>query len=255
MSTEGVAPDARTSRFRRPPGRRVAVIAGVWVALTAGALGLAGLMDQPVGAGERDAAQPSAPAEVSEAPASGEAGAGAETPPADAPAAQGDAVTLPPYAMVLGHRLADDVAGLAPMEQAEILRGRAMAGGGDAARLVELGSVMQVIGDAQSADFAFQQALERDPGNVAARVGVAVNPVVAGGDFEAAASALEELAADRPQDQLVRFNLAWVELYRGRTEAARDALMQTIELGEGTRLGQTATALLQATRSVEFQAP
>ncbi len=246
--TRGRAP--RRPRFRRPPGRRVAVIAGVWVALTAGALGLAGIMDQPVGAGERDAAQPAAPGEVSEAPAAGEVEPGTEAPAA----AQDDAVQLPPYAMVLGHRLPDDIAGLAPPAQAERLRRLAMAGGGDAVRLVELGSVMQVLGDAQSADFAFRQALDRDPGNVAAQIGLAVNPAI-GGDMEAAAEALTQMANERPGNQLVSFNLAWVDLYRGNVDAARRSLEQTVALGEGTRLGQTANALLQATKSVEFRAP
>ncbi|HMN98329.1 MAG TPA: hypothetical protein PKD59_02840 [Miltoncostaeaceae bacterium] len=239
------------------PHRRLAALAGIWLALTGGALLLAGALDRPVGAGDRDRAQPAAVA-ASDAPASGVAegaqtdgtmGAGAAT----GAAAGADAVRLPPFAMVLDHRLPDGVAGLDPAGQAEELRRRAMATN-DPVTLVELGSVMQVLGDAASAEFAFRSALDADPGNLAARVGLAVVPATCGrAGLAAAAAELRALAAADPRSQLVGFNQAWVALYAGDAAGARAALRRTRDLGAGTRLGRSAGTLLTAMDSVTFQ--
>jgi hypothetical protein len=254
-------------RVRRIPPRRLAALAGVWLALTGGALLVAGALDQPVGAGERDRAQPAAVA-ASDAAASrvtegaqtdGTAGGGAATgAPAGGSAAGGaparaDAVQLPPFAMVLDHKLPAGVAGLNPAGQAEQLRQRAMATN-DPVTLVELGSVLQVLGDAQSAEFAYRSALEADPGSLAARVGLALVPAT--GDragLAAAAGSLRRLAAAHPRSQLVAFNQGWVALYAGEVPAARAALRRTVALGAGTRLGRSAGTLLTAMESVTFQ--
>jgi hypothetical protein len=244
-------------RLRRVPPRRLLAVAGVWLALTGGAVLVAGALDQPVGAGERDAAQPAAPDPVAEAPARPGEGAGAGAAggdPADGGAASPDAIRLPPFAMVLDHQLPSVVAGLEPSAQAEELRQRAMATN-DPVTLVELGSVLQVLGDAQSAEFSYRSALDADPGNLAARVGLAVVPATAGpGGLDDAAGALDALAADEPGSQLVHFNRAWVALYAGDEARARAALQRTLDLGAGTRLGRTAQTLLVAMRSVTFEA-
>ncbi|MGE0029325.1 MAG: hypothetical protein AB7O78_16160 [Thermoleophilia bacterium] len=262
MSTAHQTARAGTrGRVRRVPGRRLAALAGIWLVLTGGAVLLANAMDQPVGAGDRDRAQPAAVA-ASDVPASrvtegaqtdGTTGGEATQGPAAGGAARADAVQLPPFAMVLDHRLPAGVAGLNPAGQAEQLRQRAMATN-DPVTLVELGSVMQVLGDPQSAEFAFRSALKADPGNLPARVGLAVVPATAdSGGLDRAAAALRALAADDPGSQLVAFNQGWVALYAGKVEAARAALKRTQALGAGTRLGRSAGTLLAAMDSVSFQ--
>jgi hypothetical protein len=250
VTTAPGAHDAPRPRLRRPPARRLAALAGVWVALTGGALAVAGALDQPVGAGERDAAQPAVPGAVSEAPAAAQGGGAPSE--ASSGGAEG-AAQLPPYGMVLERRLPADVAGLPPAQQVEQLRLEAMATK-DPATLVALGSLLQVLGDEQSAAFSYRSAVEADPGNVAARVGLAVVPATAARDLDAAAAALRDVAADNPRSQIVRFNQAWLDLYRGRDEAARRALRRTVALGGGTRLGRTAATLLAAMDSVTFRA-
>ncbi len=230
-------------------------MAGVWLALTGGAVLAAGALDQPVGAGERDAAQPALPDPLAEAPAQPDEGAGAGGgDPSDGGAASPGAIQLPPFAMVLDHQLPSVVAGLEPAAQAEELRQRAMATN-DPVTLVELGSVLQVLGDVQSAEFSYRSALDADPGNLAARVGLALVPATASpGGLDDAAAALDALAADEPGSQLVHFNRAWVALYAGDEAEARAALRRTRDLGAGTRLGRTAQTLLVAMRSVTFEA-
>ncbi|HET6689591.1 MAG TPA: hypothetical protein VFG74_01895 [Miltoncostaeaceae bacterium] len=258
MSTADPAPrTGALGRLRRVTPRRLAVLAGVWLALTGGAVLVADALDQPVGAGDRDRAQPAVPGAVAEAPASrvvegqqtdgtadgGEASRGPAA--ATGAPARGNAVQLPAFAMVLDHRLPADVAGLNLGGQAEELRRRAMTTN-DPVTLVELGSVMQVIGDAQSAEFAYRSALDADPGNLPARVGLAVVPATADRD------GLDQAAAN-PRSQLVGFNQGWVALYAGDVAGARAALRRTVALGEGTRLGRSAATLLTAMETVTFQ--
>jgi hypothetical protein len=264
MSTAHQAARAGTrGRVRRVPLRRLAAVAGVRVALTGGAVLLANAMDQPVGAGERDRAQPAAVA-ASEAPATGvvegpqtdgatDGGAASQGPAATPAPAQANAVQLPPFAMVLDHRLPAGVAGLNPGGQAEALRERAMATN-DPVTLVELGSVLQVIGDAQSAGFAYRSALKAEPRYLPARVGLALVPAMAGpAGLDDAAAALGDLAAANPRSQLVSFNQGWVALYREDLAAARTALERTRALDPDTRLGRSAGTLLTAMDSVTFQ--
>jgi hypothetical protein len=265
MSTADPAPRTGVrSRLRRIPPRRLAALAGVWLALTGGAVLVADALDEPVGAGERDRAQPAVPGAVSEAPASrvvegqqtdgtADGGAASRGPATGGTPARGNAVQLPAFAMVLDHRLPADVAKLNLGGQAEQLRQRAMATN-DPVTLVQLGTVMQVIGDAQSAEFAYQSALKADPGNLPARVGLAVVPATANpGGLKQAAAALRPLAAANPRSQLVRFNQGWVALYAGDVPGARAALRRTVALGGSTRLGRTAGTLLTAMKSVTFQ--
>lgn len=218
------------------------MVVGVWVALAGGALLGANALDSPVGEGARDAAQPAPPGSVAtddpDAPSTSEAPA---TP----------AASLPPFAMVLDHPLPADVAVLPPTQQAEQLRVRAMRTRSPE-RLVELGSVVQFLGDTVSADFAYRSALKYDPESVAARVGLAV---IDGGTGAAglarSSERLRALAATHPREQLVSFNQAWVDIYRSKGAPARAALKRTVALGPGTRLGRTATTLLAALPALE----
>jgi len=268
MSTAHQAARAGTrGRVRRVPLRRLAALAGIWVALTAGAVLIAGALDQPVGAGDRDRAQAAAPGAVSEAPATGVVegrqtdgtadGGAASQGPAATPAspANPNAVQLPRFAMVPDRQLPAGVRDLNLGGQAEALRQSAMATN-DPVTLVQLGSVLQEIGDAQSAGFAYRSALDADPGNLPARVGLALVPVTADpAKLEAAAAALDDLAAAEPRSQLVSFNRGWVALYLEDAAAARAAFGRTVALGAGTRLGRTARTLRTAMGSVQFQPP
>lgn len=229
------APRPAAARF---PPRRVAVVLAVWAGLAGSALLVANALDSPVGAGARDEAQPAVPEQSA-------------TPVAPADPAAAALAALPPFAMVLDHTMPTGVAGLAPIRQAQELRVRAMSTK-DPARFVELGSVLQVLGDLQSAEFSYRSALKFDPQNVAARVGLAV---VDGGSGSAglarASSRLKALAAARPGDQLISFNQGWVAMYQGRNTAARATLKRTAALAPQTRLGRTATALRAALGTFE----
>jgi len=221
-----------TRHAPRLPLRGLALVVGVWIALTGGALLVANALDSPVGAGARDKAQPEAPGTV---------------------ATTGPQVgNLPPFAMVLDHPLPAGIAGLAPARQAEELRTRAMSTRSPE-RFVELGSVLQVLGDAESAEFSYRSALRFDPQNVAAQVGLAVVDGTTGAEGLAiGAERLRALAADHPRDQLVSFNQGWLEIYRGRGDVAREALERTVDLGPATRLGRTAQALLAALEEISL---
>ncbi|WP_217913506.1 hypothetical protein [Miltoncostaea marina] len=215
-------------RRRRPSPRHLAAVAAVWVAVVGAALLTARALDAPVAAGARDAAQPAVPDAV--------AGGTGERPVG----------TLPPFAMVLDRPLPPGVAGLDPAAQAGELRARA-ARTRDPDRLVELGAVMQTLGDAGSAASAYRSAFAIAPGALAPRVGLAVVDGHEGQEALArGAGRLAALVADHPRDQLVAFNRAWVEIYRERRAAARALLRRSRALGAGTRLGRTSGALLVA---------
>lgn len=237
-------PDLRSLTPRALGSRRVAVVLGVWVALVGGALLTANALDSPVGEGARDEAQPAALGPVTPAdPAQGDAPAGPTTP---------DAGTLPPFAMVLDRALPAGVAGLPPGRQAEELRVRAMKTR-DPARFVELGSVLQAMGDRESAGFSYRSALKFDPDSVGAKVGLAVLDGGTGPEgLTRSARRLKALEATHPRDQLVSFNQAWVALYRERGPETKAALERTVELGRQTRLGRTSSALLAALESIEL---
>ena len=224
-----------------PPPRRLALVVGVSVVLAGSALLAANALDSPVGAGARDKAQPEAPGPVA-----------AGAPAAGGAAANPGAANLPPFAMVLDHRLPASVAGLPPVQQAAKLRAGAMSTRSPE-RLVELGSVLQLLGDLSSAEFSYRSALRFDPQSVAAQVGLAVVAGGTGADGLAlSAQRLRALAVVHPRDQLVSFNQGWVEIYRGRGDPARAALRRTVALGPDTRLGRTATGLLAALAKIRI---
>jgi hypothetical protein len=221
---------------RRPPLRRLVILLVAWVALAGGALLVAKALDQPSGESARDEAQAAAPGPIATT-TSGSSGSGA--------------ASLPPFAMVLDHRLPAAISNLPPATQAQRLRLLAMRTK-DPERFVELGSVLQVIGDLPSADFSYRSALKLDPGRLDAQVGVALVPGGSGASGLAEADRrLAALAAAHPDAQIVRFNQAWVAIYRGRPAAARAQLQRTVALGPGTRLGRTSSALIAALEKIQ----
>ena len=196
---------------------------GVWAVVVGGALLTANALDAPVGESARDAAQPASPAPTSSAAAPG---------------------GLPPLAMVLDRALAPAIAALPPVQQVRTLRTLA-TGTGDARRSVELGSVLQLLGDGPGAEAAYRGALAKEPTSIAARVGLTLVEGAAGADgLVAGTRRMQELARAHPRSQVVSFNQGWLEIYRRRADPARRAWLRTVTLGPRTRLGRTAAGLL-----------
>lgn len=212
----------------RLSGRRLAAVLGVWVVAVAGALLIANALDSPVDEGARDEAQAVAPGPVAV--------------PGGAVPADG---SLPPLALVLDAPLPPAIADQPPIRQAARLSELAREDP-TPRRLVELGSVLQLLGDADGAATAYEAALRLDDGDVAARAGLAMVEGAEGAQGLArAAAVLAALARENPRDQLVAFNQGWLEVYRRQAAAAESAWRRTVELGAQTRLGLTATALIQ----------
>lgn len=211
-----------------PPARLLALVA-VALALAAGALGLASVLDRPVGAGDVDAARPVA---------------GDVAVPNVGLTAQGG---LPPLALVLGAPLPPEVRDLPPREQIEALRAAVASEARSPGPLVQLGAALQGLGANVPAEQAYRAALRRDPDNTPAIVGLAmVDGARGAAGRERAARTLRTLARERPESQLVAFNEGWLAIYRRDAAVARDAWMRTIAIEPGTPLGLTASRLLEA---------
>jgi Flp pilus assembly protein TadD len=229
--------------LRRASPRRLAVAAGVWAVVTLAAILIAVALDNPVGAGSRDEAQPVAPGgRVAEAPAEGAAGApaeGAAGAPGAAPA------SLPPLTLVTDRSLPPEVAGLPPGEAVSALQARA-EGGSDPAAWVDLGVALQQLDRPEEAAAAFRGALREDPGHVPALAGLAMAEGDARDRLDAAAAELGRLATAHPDSQLVAANVGWVEFYRRRPEAAHAALERAVALGGDGRVARIARALVEA---------
>ncbi len=223
------APRSPAPPPRRLSSRRLAAVLAVWAVAVGGALLIANALDSPVGEGARDEAQAAAPGPV--AVPGGELGGG-----------EGG---LPPLALVLDRPLPDGIGDLPPIRQAARLSELARSDP-DPRRLVELGSVLQLLGNPEGAGVAFQAAAQRAPDDVAARAGLAIVEGAAGGaGLARAAAGLGALAREHPDDQLVAFNQGWVEIYRRRSAPAQEAWRRTVALDPDSRLGLTATALIQ----------
>lgn len=202
-------------------------MAVAWLAVTAAVVGLAGRLDQPTEVAAPDAARP-------------EVGPVALLP--DGAPAAGE--RLPPLAIVLDAPPPIDIGGLALEEQARRLR-REAALTADPRVLVYLGAAHQRLAQRPEARAAFRDALQLDPGNVGARVGLALDQGAEGGaGLDRGAAALEELAATNPQSQLVAFNGGWLAVYRRDVRDAVAAWRRTIALDGGTPLGRSARQLL-----------
>jgi hypothetical protein len=214
--------------------RRVLVILGVWVVVTGAAIAFAAALDDPVGAGARDAARPADVGEVADPGAT--AGADVSAPE-----------DLPPLALVVDTPLPADLAGLDAREAATRLRDRVLASGGTAEEWVLLGSLLQQIGRSPMAAGAYRAALQVRPGDLAARVGLEmVEGATGGAGATRAAAGLARLAERNPGSQVVAFNQGWLAAYRRDAVAARAAWRRAVALDPGSSLGRSADALLEA---------
>ncbi|MDH3226956.1 MAG: hypothetical protein OEM67_07695 [Thermoleophilia bacterium] len=212
----------------RAPRRRIALVAAVWIAVSAGAVGVASVLDDPVGAGPRDEARPIIAGPIVE--------------PGDELSGRDDG--LPPVGLVLEQPLATDLLNLSIDQRAEELQ-RIAATSADSRRLLELGTVHQQRGDTAAAREAYRDALRLDAGNVAARVGLQMADAATGtAGQEAAADALGELAKELPDSQIVHFNRGWLDIYRREFDGALASLRRVQELDSTTPLGRTAAELV-----------
>ncbi len=212
------------------------ILIGVWIVLAGGAFLIANALDQPAGESAPDEAQAAAPGPIATT------------------AADTQVASLPPFAMVLDHRLPARISGMPPARQAQELRILAMKTKRPE-RFVELGSVLQVVGDPQSAEFSYRSALKFAPDDLDAQVGLAVVSGDSGAaGLDQADRRLAALASAHPDAQIVRFNQAWVAIYRGRSAVAETQLKRTVALGAQTRLGRTAAALIVALQKVRLGA-
>ena len=232
-----VVPDTPRPRrpwLRRPPPRWVAAVLGIWIVVAGGAILLAKSLDSPVGAGARDEAQPAVPGPVASL--------------GTTPSASGQTF----LALFPADALPADVAGLPKPERAARLRALVAAGAGGASARVALGSVLQEQGDGAGAERAYRDALRVAPGDLSARVGLAmVLGAQAPPGPARAAARLASLASANPGSQVVLFNQGLLAVSRGRAGEARREWSATVAAGPATRLGILAARALQALTRVQ----
>ena len=227
----GTAPSTTPARRSL---RRAGVILAVWVVAAGGALLVAQALDSPVGQGARDAAQPAVPGQIDD-PTAG--------------TTDGLVEGLPPLSLILDRPLPPAITALPPIRQVAALRTRAQRTATARAH-VELGSVLQTLGDEVGATAAYRTALRIGGDDPAAEAGLALIEGTRSGDGPARAAArLADLVDARPRDQLLVFNQGRLEIYRRRGDSARAAWERTVELGPDTRLGRVATALIASLAS------
>jgi hypothetical protein len=228
--------DGAQPRSGRVSRRGVSIVVAIWIAVSIGAVGVATLLDDPVGAGPRDSARPIIAGPIVE---------------------QGNELTgrddgLPPIGLVLGQPLSADLLNL-PVDQRAVELQRIAATSGDPQRLLELGTVHQQRGDTGAAREAYRDALRLDAENTAARVGLQMADAATGTEGqEAAAEALEQIARELPDSQIVHFNRGWLNIYRREFDGALASLRRVQELDATTPLGRTAAELVD--RIAEGQA-
>jgi cytochrome c-type biogenesis protein CcmH/NrfG len=224
----------RTSWPRRPPPRWVAAILGIWIVVAGGAILVARALDSPVGAGARDEAQPAVPGPVAalDSDPGGEEGTFLALFPAEAPPA--------------------DIAALPKAQRPARLRALIAGGAGGASVRVALGAALQEQGDGAGAQAAYREALRVAPGDLSARVGLAlVLGAQAPPGPARGAARLETLASANPGSQVVLFNQGLLAVARGRAGEAREAWNRTVAAGPTTRLGILAMRALQALANVQ----
>ena len=215
-----VVPDTPRPRrpwLRRPPPRWVAAVLGIWIVVAGGAILLAKALDSPVGAGPRDEAQPAVPG----------SGGVARHQPERIGARRS-------WRLFPADALPADIAGLPKAERAARLRALVAAGAGGASARVALGSVLQEQGDGAGAERAYRDALRVAPGDLSARVGLAmVLGAQAPPGPARAAARLASLASANPGSQVVLFNQGLLAVSRGRAGEARREWNATV--GGGAR--------------------
>ncbi len=224
------AENDRGARGGRPTPKAILAAVGVTLVVGLAAVGVASLLNDPVGAGARDAARPIV--------------AG----PIVAPGQEltGGPSDLPPLAVVLDQPPPRGIGSLPAEDQIPRLQAL-VASGAEPRRLVELGAALQATRRLEEAREAFEDALSRNPGDVAARVGLAITLGGQGPDgLDQAARDLSDLERRYPDNQIVAFNRGWVGIYLRDAEMARQAWERTVEIDPDSRLGQTSAQLLEA---------
>jgi tetratricopeptide (TPR) repeat protein len=199
-----IAAPAAPAAARRLAGRRLAIVAGVWIALVGSALGVASLLDD----------EPARP-RTSIAP-------------------QG----LPLLRLYLDRDLPAEVLVL-PDIGSQVQRLQELAEAGDEpARWVELGAAAQRLGDLESADFSYSRALELDPDRLEAKIGrVMVDGATGPEGLTRAAEALTEIVRANPRSQVAAFNEAIVAVYRSDRGGAARGFARAEALGPRSPLG------------------
>jgi hypothetical protein len=218
-------------RHRRPAWRRLAVALGVGGALAAAALGVSWALDDP--ASEPAPRDPSQPIVAGPVVAPGQELTGGPS-------------NLPPLRLVLDRPPPGNIGDLPANQQVARLQAL-VAQGGDPRRLVELGSAQQASGESGAALRSYREALRRDPGDLAAQVGVVMVDGASGSaGLRRAAAGMRALARRHPDSQLVLFNEGWVAAYRRDANRALTSWGRTAMLGRSTPLGQAARQLVGA---------
>lgn len=232
-------------RRPRPAPRRLALAVGAAAVAAVVAVTLATRLDDPVGEGAVDAAQPIVAGPVV-APGAELTGDPPATTTDAAPRSRAEGL---PIALVLD-RLPPDGIGDLPAED-QIPRLRALsATRAEPRRLVELGAAYQGARRNEEAREAFINALRLDPDDVAAEVGLALNAASENDEgVEKAAAALADLAERHPDNQIVLFNQGWLALRAGDADTVASAWEETARIDADSRLGRTATALLAELRA------
>lgn len=232
------APGPARRRLRLPPWRRLRVALAIWAVLVAGALVLADRLDEPVGSGALDAAQPIV--------------AGPVVDPGFEPQPGAPTGSLPPIALVVGDPQPADVASL-PLDQ-RVPRLRALAEREDTPLAwTRLGAAEQESGDGLAAEASYRRALTVERGYLPALVGLIMVDAGTGPEGLARAGAgLDELARRRPDSQVVHFNRGLVAAYSRDGQRAVAAWMRTAEIDRRSNLGRAAVDLL---RQIAQQGP
>lgn len=209
------------------PRRLAATVAAAVVAALV-ALGIASLLNDPVGEGPQD----KAPIIVGVVTPQGQELTGGES-------------KLPPLSIILPRALPPAIRQL-PAEQQVVALREVIAKTPTAKRYVELGRAYMDLADADSAATAFRQAERLAPSDPEPLVGLAMSRAIATDTgLQEASGELESLAQRFPDSQLVVFNQGWLALYVPDVTTVTASWKRTVQLGPRTPLGLLAADLLK----------
>jgi hypothetical protein len=227
---------------RAPDWRRLGLIAVIGVLVAVAAVGIARMLDDPVGGSTPDEARPAVGGAVAGlVPTDTTPG---DTTPTTTPLKATD--VLGPYSMVLAgplpERLSDATATVAVTRlEARLREKRSLR------RIVELAYGYQRVDQPEKAAPLFSEALRLRPGYLPARIGIATIPGETGGrGLLQSRTALAALRREFPRSQIVIFNQGWIALYLRDGPAATKEFETVERLGPKTALGRAATAFLIA---------
>jgi hypothetical protein len=204
-------------------GRRIAIVLGLGVAFAALSLGIASLLNDPVGSPPAAASANPAPTPIS-------------------PETFRDG--LPPLAAILDRPFPDGLATAQPETAAEGLEKR-LAARRTPQRLTELAVAYQRLDDPKRSIPLLREALSLDPTYMPARVSLIMaetGPGSAG--ITATVESMLELEREAPNNQFVVFNVAWAALYAVDEATTVRALRRAVALDEASYLGVIAAEFL-----------